>query len=341
MTDTRIHILIVGPAWVGDMVMAQSLFKLLKQRQPQAQIDVVAPAWTEPLLIRMPEVRRVIPLPLGHGQLKLGKRWRIGRLLRGITYDQAIVLPRSLKSAIIPFAARAKRRTGFLGEMRWGLLNDVRKLDKQDLPRTIDRFNVLALEQHELPPAFPPLPELKADHNHGLAVLRSLGHVMPEAPVLGLCPGAEYGPAKRWPVEHFSNLAKEKINQGWEVWLFGSSQDVAITNAINKATKKRCFDLGGKTKLGEAIDVMALTTAVVSNDSGLMHVAAALNKPLAAIYGSSDPGFTPPLNAQARIIRLGLECSPCFERECPLGHTRCLHDLQPQQVMNAITELMA
>ena len=332
------RILVVGPAWVGDMVMAQSLFMTLKQHNPLAVIDVIAPAWTEPLLARMPEVSEAIPMPLGHGQLQLALRWKLGRSLRKRHYDRAIVLPRSWKSAITPFAAGARRRTGFLGEVRVGLLNDIRKLDKQRLPRTVDRFNALGVADNVALPVVAPQPRLAFRPDAAVAKLKELGAALGKAPVLGLCPGAEYGPAKRWPVSHFAQVATHFLDAGWQVWLFGSGKDTEATQAIQQDTGDRCLDLGGRTTLGEAIDLMGLTHTVVSNDSGLMHVAAATGRRLVAIYGSSDPGFTPPLSPRADIVRLGLECSPCFKRECPLDHTRCLTDITPAQIIAQVEQ---
>ena len=329
-------ILVMGPAWVGDMVLAQSLFRTLKEEQPQAVIDVAAPAWTLPLLERMPEVTHAIPLPFKHGQLALGERIRFGRTLKNRGYTQAILLTNSLKSAVLPLAARIPRRTGFLGEYRYGLLNDIRPLDKFKLPRTVDRFVALGLERNQQLPENLPLPELIADPENARQTLQQLGQKEPQAPVLGLCPGAEYGEAKRWPAEYYAEVAREALAQGWDVWLFGSDKDAPVTAQINAQTGDKCLDLGGKTKLGEAIDLMSLTTAVVSNDSGLMHVAAALNKKLVSIYGSSDPYHTPPMSALATILYLNLECSPCFKRECPLGHLKCLKDLAPSAVLTAL-----
>jgi len=331
-----VKILIVGPAWVGDMVLAQSLFKVLKQRYPSAEIDVVAPAWTLPLLERMPEVDNPIALDAGHGELALGKRLALGEQLEEREYERAIVLPNSFKSAIVPWAAGARRRTGFLGEFRYVLLNDIRKLDKKALPRTVDRFVALGLEPGEPLSATPPLPQLVANRQNTLHALGALSHTMPQVPVLGLCPGAEYGPSKRWPMQYFAQLAATKLAQGWEVWLFGSNKDAAITQAIDRATGGRCLDLGGRTSLAEAIDLLALTQVVVSNDSGLMHVAAALGRRLIALFGSTDPGHTPPMSAQAKVIYLGLSCSPCFKRDCPLKHHKCLKDIDPKQVLAAI-----
>lgn len=327
-------ILVVGPAWVGDMMMAQSLFKLLKLRHPDADIDVVAPAWTEPLLARMPEVHEAILLQVGHGQLRLGLRIGLGWRLRERRYDWAIVLPRSYKSAIVPFLARARRRTGFLGEWRWGLLNDIRELDREALPRNVDRFHVLGLEPGEPLPAETPLPRLEAKSAD--AALANLGLQRPEGPALGMCPGAEYGPTKRWPAEYFTEVANSRLDAGWQVWLFGSEKDAPITRQINALTGDRCLDLGGRTRLAEVIDLMALMTQVVTNDSGLMHVAAAVDRPLVAVYGSTATGFTPPLHPKAKIVSLNMPCCPCNKRECPFGHLKCLRDIQPEQVLAAM-----
>ena len=318
------------------MVLAQSLFKFLKHRHPDSRLDVLAPTWTLPLLARMPEVDEAIPINIGHGELRIGERLRLGRQLRARDYDRAIVLPNSLKSAIVPFAARARVRTGFTGELRYGLLNDIRPLDKQKLPRTVDRFIALAMSPGESLPQIPP-PRIRADADKARTALARLGRSMPTASVLGLCPGAEYGPAKRWPAEYFADVAQAKLAEGWEVWLFGSDKDAGVTGAIQSMTGKRCLDLGGRTTLEEAIDLLSLTTAVVSNDSGLMHVAAALDRQVIALYGSSDPRHTPPLSDKASVLYLGLSCSPCFKRECPLGHLKCLRDIAPSLVLESLS----
>lgn len=334
-TSSHPRILIIGPSWVGDMVMAQSLFMTLKQKHSHCRIDVLAPAWSKPLLERMPEVSESIDMPLGHGEFAFGRRRALGKSLRDRHYDQAIVLPRSWKSAVVPFAAGIPIRTGYHGEQRFILLNDRRRLDKQTLPMTVHRFNALAYDKQ--PPAVPsvPQPKLRIDPQGVASALQSQG-LAQDKPVLVMCPGAEYGPAKRWPAQHFAEVASHYLAQGWQVWLMGSQKDAAVTADINRRAAGRCVDLAGKTRLGEAIDLMSLADFVVTNDSGLMHVAASLDRPLVALYGSSDPGFTPPLNAAAKIIRLGLDCSPCFKRECPLGHTDCLVKIEPQRVITTI-----
>lgn len=317
------------------MVMAQSLFITLKKKYPDCSIDVMAPVWSLPLLQRMPEVSQAIALPFARGQFDLFGRIRLGRSLRANRYDQAILLPNSWKSALIPFFAGIPRRTGYVGEMRWGFLNDVRRLDKQRLTMTVQRFVGLAYDSVDDPVSDYPFPRLTIDPAQRHAVIDQFA-LAGDGQILALCPGAEYGPAKRWPAEHFASVARTLYRRGWRVWLFGSNNDRAITEEINALTGGICLDLAGRTSLAEAIDALSLADAVVSNDSGLMHVAAALDKPVVAMYGSSDPGFTPPLHAAAKIISLNLECSPCFKRECPLGHTRCLVDIAPERVLAAL-----
>ena len=328
-------ILVMGPSWVGDMVLAHSLFQILKQQDPGVQIDVAAPAWTLPLLDRMPEVTGKIALPFKHGQLSLMERIQFGKRLKSNHYSQSISLVNSLKSAILPFVAGIKKRTGFLGEMRYGLLNDIRPFDKSLLPKTVDRFVALGINKNQtLPPI--PQPKLIADYNNAIQSLRDLGVELSNGKVLGLCPGAEYGEAKRWPAAYYAEVATHAIEHGWQVLLFGSEKDIPVTQEINQITQSRCIDLGGKTKLGAAIDIMSLCDTVISNDSGLMHVAAALDKKLIAIYGSSDPHHTPPMHPEAVIEYLDLACSPCFKRECPLGHLNCLKNIQPSVIIKKI-----
>jgi len=329
-------ILVVGPSWVGDMVMAQSLFIALKNTRPDCRIDVLAPSWTLSLLERMPEVTRAIAMPLPRGRFGLMERIKLGLSLRSEGYDQAILLPNSWKSAIPPFFANIPVRTGYIGECRWGLLNDARKLDKKNLTMTVQRFVALGHPADASVPPECPKPALTISTDRQQAVIDKF-KLTPAAHILALCPGAEYGPAKRWPAEHYAEVAKQKLDQGWQVWLFGSEKDKADSEQINKAALGLCTDFTGRTSLAEAVDLMSLADTVVSNDSGLMHVAAALDKKTIAIYGSSDPGFTPPLNDKAEIISLNLDCAPCFKRDCPLGHSHCLTGITPDRVLEYIT----
>jgi len=341
-------ILIIGPSWVGDMVMAQSLFIDLKQRQPSCQIDVLAPAWTAALIDRMPEVSNLISANFNHGKLSLGERLKLGKTLRSKQYDQAIVLPNSLKSAMVPAIAKIPHRTGWLGEQRWGLLNDIRRLDKAALPMTVQRFIALGLERDAPTRDIDsvPRPLLSVNHDQVQAVMAN-NDLSDHAPILVLCPGAEFGASKQWPAEHYASVANHYLAQGWLVWLMGSDNDLAICKQIKQQAQDspNCRVLAGKTKLAEAVDLISCANLVVSNDSGLMHIAAALQKPLVAVYGSTDPGHTPPLSPNHDIARLDLSCSPCFKRECPLpinnGHLDCLKKLLPQDVISKSTALLA
>jgi heptosyltransferase II len=340
MSDKR-AILVIGPAWVGDMVMAQVLFRLLKQQDPDCAIDVLAPAWSVPLLARMPEVRASFDLPLKHGEFGFATRKKIGQSLRG-KYQQAILLPNSWKSALVPFFAGIPQRTGWRGEMRYGLLNDIRVLDKQKYPLMIERFAALAYSNNASLPSCMPHPRLVIKNDERDSALQKY-HLDSSRPVLALCPGAEFGPAKRWPERHYAVVAAERIAAGDQVWIFGSENDAAVAENIRvtvpESLRVFCHNLAGKTRLAEAIDLLSCANAVVSNDSGLMHIAAALNRPLVAVYGSSSPQFTPPLADAVEIVRLGLDCSPCFKRECPLGHLNCLNELPPSRVMDALSKL--
>jgi heptosyltransferase-2 len=328
-------ILIVAPSWVGDAVLSQPLLCRLKGRFPDAGIDVLAPPWTRAIYERMPQVAAVHDLPFAHGELALGKRYALARALRQHGYSRCYVLPNSLKSALIPFFARIPHRIGYTGEARWGLVNDARRLDKQALPLMIERFAALAEDENagavralaEVSLRIDPAAREKALARLGLSVERKTAV---------LCPGAEYGPAKRWPVEYFGALAQRFSAAGWQVWIAGSKKDAAVGDAIVKAADGQCINLCGRTSLAEAIDLMSCASHVVSNDSGLMHVAAALDRPLTAIYGSSSPAFTPPPSAHARIVKTGIDCSPCFKRECPLGHFRCMRDLTVEAVWREI-----
>ncbi len=337
------HILVVGPSWVGDMVMTQALCISIKQQHPDAVIDVLAPAWCGALTARMPQVHALLDSPFGHGAIELGRRRALGRELASRQYDQAILVPNSLKSALVPFFAGIPLRTGWRGELRYGLLNDLRVLDAQAYPTMLSRLVALALPAGTALPQRMPWPRFASDaaaqaaalHKHGLSLVR---------PVVGLCPGAEFGASKRWPEAHYATLAAGLIARGAAVWVFGSGKDrpvaEALAAAVPEALRSHCHLLAGNTTLLEAVDLLAQTSAVVSNDSGLMHVAAATGRPLVALYGSSSPGFTPPLSAQAQVLRLDLPCSPCFERECPLVHRNCLVQLQPSLVMAALEPLL-
>lgn len=319
------RILVVGPAWVGDMVMAQSLFAAIKQTHAQAAIDVLAPRWTLPLLGFMPEVRRAIAQPLGHGELGLAARYRLAQELRQEAYDLALVLPGSLKAALVPRWAGIPDRRGYGGALRRLLLNGARARPK--LPQ-IESYVALIDWLGE-----PPRPRLTLPPSASAGALDALGLSPPDLPILAIAPGAEYGPAKRWPRRHFAAVAAAQRDHGWRVWLFGSAADREIAAGIPCDQ-----NLTGRTSLDQAVALLGLADAVLSNDSGLMHVAAALGRPQVALFGPSDPTRTGPRNPAAKLLRLGLDCSPCNKRICPLGHHRCLEDLHAARALAALTQ---
>ncbi len=323
------------------MIMAQSLFMSLKLSFPDCLIDVLAPAWPLPLLDRIPEVSKAIVIPLNRGQFGLMTRIKLGRQLQAERYELAIILPNSWKSALIPFFANIPLRTGYRGECRWGLLNDIRRLEKNALTMTVQRFVALGLPKNApQPPGYqePSLPANKAGQE---AVIQKFGLALTEK-ILALCPGAEYGPSKRWSPGYFAKVAEAKIQQGWQVWLLGAAKDKEAAVAINKATQHQCRDFIGHTSLTEAVDLMSLAHTVVANDSGLMHLAAALDKNVIAIYGSTPPELAPPLCKKGQTVFLNLPCAPCRQRVCPLypvghkDHTQCLAGIRPEQILELI-----
>ena len=299
--------------------MAQPLLARLRKQFPEAKIDVLAPGWVAPVARRMPEVDEVIAAPLRHGALQLGERWRLGRALKARQYDQAYVLPNTWKSALVPLFAGIPERIGYRGEMRFGLLN---RIHEKRAPSMREHYALLAgpstneslIQSH-----------LKVDLREIDDVLRKFSL---EQPYAVLCPGAEYGPAKRWP--HFAALS-EKITH--ERVLLGATSDIGTAESIPGK------NLVGKTTLDEAIALIAGARFVVTNDSGLMHVAAALGRPQVALFGSSSPEHTPPQSAAARVLWLHIECSPCYQRECPLGHFRCMKEISPDMVLSQLKTL--
>ncbi|HEX4884485.1 MAG TPA: lipopolysaccharide heptosyltransferase II [Casimicrobiaceae bacterium] len=329
------RILIVAPSWVGDAILSEPLVALLREPYEEPVVDVLAAPWCAPVYSRMRGIRRVIESPLAHGRLDLGARRALGRELSGNGYTRAIVLPNSWKSALVPFLARIPHRTGYRGEMRYGLLNDVRRLHRKAMPRLVDRFAALAAPPGTLVP-LPPAPVLVPDVENRGAAARAL-HLRTDRTVVVLCPGAEFGPAKRWPPTHFAEVAARFLAQGAHVWIVGSPNDKLAASSVLQAageTGRAIRDLAGRTDLGTAIDLLSLATVVVSNDSGLMHAAAAVGVPVVALFGSSSPIYTPPLSPVAHVARIDIACSPCFKRECPLGHFKCMRELMPETVYN-------
>jgi len=334
--------LIVAPSWLGDMVMSQVLVQELVEQSPQGEVHVLAPPATFAIAARMPGVVSAISSPFVHGALNLLARFTLAKQLSSQGFQQAIVLPNSFKSALIPWRAGIKKRTGWKGEHRYGLINDLRVLDKAAVPLMVNRFYVLAFPFTEISLQTDKQPRLTTDAEN-FDLLRNKLSLSVDKPIVALCPGAEYGPSKQWPAGHFSTLADACLDAGFTVWILGSKGDSAISRDIIDAmdAPARVVDLCGKTSLVDAVDLIHAADIVVSNDSGLMHVACAVDTPVVCIYGSTTPNFTPPLGKKVRILQTSISCRPCFERVCPLGHLKCLQGLSPKIAMNALCGLLA
>ncbi|CDT91095.1 lipopolysaccharide heptosyltransferase II [Vibrio coralliirubri] len=343
-------ILIIGPSWVGDMVMSQSLYTTLKQQYPDSIIDVIAPGWCKPILERMPEINQAIDMPIGHGEFNLLGRRAIGKTLQEAKYDQAFICPNSAKSALIPWFAKIPKRTGWKGEMRYGLLNDLRP-NKKSFQYMVERYVALAHPKNKMVDSSSlgglkklPRPALTIDKNEQQKTAEKFNLTI-DSSTIGLCPGAEFGPAKKWPEEHYAEVARAMASTGKQVWLFGSQKDLETCNGIKELVpeelQSKIHVLSGQTSLIEAVDLLGACQTVVANDSGLMHVAAAVGCNVVAVYGSTSPKYTPPLAEKVEIVHTDIDCRPCFKRECQFSHLKCLTELSPQQVLDSIQKLEA
>lgn len=338
--------LIIGPSWVGDMMMSQSLYRTLKMTHPEMEIDVMAPAWCRALLNKMPEVNQTIAMPIGHGRLALSERYQLGKQLRSDSYDHAIVLPNSFKSALIPFFAKIPLRTGWKGEARYGLLNDRRTLDKHAFPLMVERYIALAYPKGDIQAATDlpqPLlyPQLVVDSLEARETKAEFD-LSDDLPLIGFCPGAEFGPAKRWPDYHYAALADMLAKQEAKIVIFGSEKDRAVGESIisKMAFADKCINLAGLTSLEKAVNLISCCKAVVTNDSGLMHIAAALDRPLIALYGPSSPDFTPPLSEKAEVIRLISGYHKVRKGDAQEGYHQSLIDIKPELVFDKLMTLL-
>lgn len=325
--DNYHHSLVIAPQWIGDAVMTEPLMRRLAARGEA--VTVGALPWVAPVYRAMAQVREVIEFPFQHGGLQFKARRTLARQLQG-RFDTAYVLPNSLKSALLPFLADIPKRVGYLGEARVGLLTH-RLKNPKGKPPMVAFYSALSGDSG-----------IEGDRPHlrlpeGLAVDAAARQGHAPGGYYVFAPGAEYGPAKRWPASHYGRLA---LLLDAPVLLLGSAKESPLCDEIAAQAPGRCVNLAGKTSLLDAFGLIASARAVVSNDSGLMHVAAALGAPQAALFGSSSPLHTPPLSDRAHVVWLKqdadyappLDCAPCFERECPLGHTRCLNDIAPERV---------
>lgn len=327
--------LVIAPQWIGDAVMTEPLLRRLQARGER--LTVGALPWVAPVYRAMPQVAEVIEFPFAHGGLQFMARRNIAKRMAG-QFGKAYVLPNSLKSALLPFLARIPQRIGYLGEARVGLLTQ-RLKNPNHKPPMVAFYSALSGETG----IEADRPQLHIADTAVQATLQGLG--LQRGGYVVFAPGAEFGPAKRWPARHFAELAAKL---GLPVVLLGSGKEAALCDEIalpvNAAQPGRCINLAGKTSLPQALALIAASASTVSNDSGLMHVAAALGVRQVAIFGSSSPLHTPPLSDKASVLWLkndpayqpSLDCAPCFKRECPLGHTRCLNDISAERVLRVL-----
>ncbi|MES2320605.1 MAG: lipopolysaccharide heptosyltransferase II [Pseudomonadota bacterium] len=333
--------LVISPNWIGDAVMAQPLLQLLKQRHPERPIDVLAPPSVAPVWRAMAEVDSVLETPFRHGPLQLRERWKYGRVLRQRGYLDAYVLPNTLKYALIPFFAGIKERVGYKGEMRHGLIN---RMHHDDVPKRamVPFYAALAGQPRTPLRADVPRPAMQVSSDTVDGVCARLG-IDRARPLVVFAPGAEFGAAKRWPARHFAALAQAvmALEPGAQIGLLGSPKDKAACDEIIAITgPDGMFNLAGVTRLDEAIAIIAGAAAVVANDSGLLHIASALNRPVIALYGPTDPDHAPPFSDMARSMSLRLECAPCRQRECPLGHHNCMEKMDSAMVWHALHPML-
>ena len=320
--------------------MSHSLIRRLARMHTAASIDVFSSHALIHIFEQMPEIDEIIENPFGHWQLNLRDRLEVARDIKSRRYDTTYVLPNSLKSALIPFFSKIPNRVGYTGEFRFGLINRRHTLDKNKYPLLASQYLQLAKTDLSESITFSEYPALTvAQRDLGPTLERF--NIDPLRPYICLCPGAEYGPAKRWPQEHFTRLAQKLADNHFHTITLGGENDKKIGAMIYKNTQQETQDLTGKTTVKEAIQLIAGATCVVTNDSGLMHVAAALRRPLIALFGSSSPEYTPPLSDKATVLTKALPCSPCFKRVCPLGHTNCLKDITVDEVFTNISKLTA
>ena len=335
-------ILVVGPSWVGDSVMAQTLYKRIKKELPSSQIDVMSPHWSLSLLERMPEVCKKIVSPFSHGETKLFERYKLGQGLKKENYDRAIILTNSLKSSLIPYFARIGVRTGWLGEFRYGLINDIRSSKKLKKSLMVEKFAALSLYEENYSIENLTFPELEINFANQRNFLEEF-RIDYSNNTIAICPGAEFGPSKRWPAEYYAEIAKFYVNKGWNVLCIGSKNDEDIGMGIgslnNLRSNESFINLTGKTSLQDAIDILAFTEKVVTNDSGLMHISAAVKTPLVALYGPSSPEYTPPLISKKKILRKTQGYEKVRYGSNEKGYHQSLLDIKPEEVLDALEAL--
>ena len=330
-------LLVVGPSWVGDMVMAQSLFKTILSQSPTTLIDVIAPEWSLALTKRMPEVNKGIISPIKHGEFGIMKRFQLSEWIRPSKYDQAIVMTRSLKAALVPWFAGIPIRTGYRGEMRYFLINDMRSLGTKTLNQTVKRFVALGSLSSQLPAIESPSLSVSVEN---IDIILNKLNLDIKKPIMAIMPGAEYGPAKQWPADYFSTVVQTYLSKDWNVCILGSQKDKGVATEIKSSISlnisDRLFDLTGMTTLLDAIDLLSVSKVALTNDSGLMHIAAAVNTPLIALYGPTSPEFTPPLSKNSKVLRKITGYIRDRQGTERSGYHKSLIDLRPEEVLDEL-----
>jgi heptosyltransferase-2 len=340
-------ILIIAPNWIGDAVMTQPLLAKLKSQYPNSKIDILANTWVAPIYRACIEVNEVIEEKFEHKKLQWGLRKQLAKDLQAKNYQASFILPNSFKSALIPWLANIPFRIGYRGEHRYSLINvSLDNPSKFNRPPMVEHYlalsQLLYADTAHKPNSLIPILRVPVLAKESVDQQLVTANINTDSLIV-FCPGAEYGPTKRWPPSHFAKLAESLIeeNINTQVILLGSQADQKIALDILSHThqKSHLHNWCGNTSLDEAIVLISMAKVVVSNDSGLMHIAAALQTPQVAIFGSSDPAHTPPLSDKAKIVWLHLPCSPCHKKECPLGHLKCLNDILPQQILATLNTL--
>jgi heptosyltransferase-2 len=321
-------ILIVAPAWIGDLIISAAFIKALKYNQNNS-IDILVNSNLLSVANLIPGIRKVISSETEHGRLSLKYRIKKGLCLRSEKYDECFVLTNSFKSAIIPFVAKIKKRISYLGEFRYGLINVIKRPIDRKLGM-VNRYLNLIDQKH----TDKVTPVLKIKNNKESIVDK----FKCDSKYIVFCPDAEYGSAKRWPTDKWLNLAIE-LSKRYRVVIVGL--DISISDAFRPLESDKIINLIGKTNLVEVMEIISSSEGVISNDSGLMHVSASLDKKIIALYGSSSQIYTPPLISKEKryIIYKNLDCSPCFKRVCPLGHKKCLTDIKIDEVKESAIKL--
>ena len=323
-------LLIIPQNWLGDIVMSQTLLKKIKSNNPKTSIDILVNSSLKNLVERMPEINKVIILDCNHRELGLFKRLRLAKEIKKSSYDRSIVLSRSLKSSLIPYFAKIPIRTGELGELRYLLINDLKEFSKESRRKTASRYiSMYSDNNEELSENYYPSLDSNSENIKNLSEKYDLKK---DKKVIIFAPGAAFGPSKMWPVNKFRELGK-KLNNDFKILILGSTNEKSIGNDI--VTNKNMINLCGKTSIADAVDLMHISKFCVSNDSGLMHLAAATNTKSISIYGSTSPDFTPPLTKNKDIHYKGMSCSPCFEKKCKYGHYNCLVDIHSDDVFKS------